>query len=71
MECENCKAYGKDNLGFKGCLVRNSMLDLPNGKVGCKKHGDTIDRMIDSVKKYEPREPYYKWINMETTENKE
>lgn len=51
MECKNCVAYGIDNLGFHGCLVRNSMLDFPSGKVGCYKREKTIMEQIKKIKK--------------------
>lgn len=61
MICKECKAYGTDNLGFCGCLIRNSMLDFPSGKVGCYKRESTILKAIEEVKKNEPRAKYYKW----------
>ncbi len=61
MECKNCMAYGIDNLGFRGCLIKNSMLNLPSGKVGCYKRKATILRRIEDVKKDEPRAKHYKW----------
>lgn len=61
MVCKECKAYGIDNLGFRGCLIKNSMLDLPNGKVGCYMHKQTISKTIEKVKREEPRAKYYKW----------
>lgn len=63
MECKKCKAYGIDSLGFSGCLVRNSMLDLPNNKVGCRRKINTIENQIKDVKKNEPKAKYYQWLN--------
>lgn len=61
LECKKCDAYGIDNLGFMGCLIRNSMLDFPSGKVGCYKRKTTILKQIEKVKGDEPRAKYYKW----------
>ena len=61
MVCKECKAYGIDNLGFSGCLIRNSMLDFPSGNVGCYKREQTILKAIEKVKENEPRAQYYKW----------
>lgn len=61
MECKKCAAYGVDNLGFSGCLIRNSMLDFPSGKVGCYKRKTTILKRIEKVKRDEPRARDYKW----------
>ncbi len=61
MECKRCDAYGIDNLGFRGCLIKNSMLDFPSGKVGCYKRKTTILKHIEKVIREEPRAEYYKW----------
>lgn len=61
MECKKCKAYGIDSLGFRGCLIRNSMLDFSSGKVGCYKREQTILNKIEEVKQSEPRAKYYTW----------
>lgn len=61
MVCKECKSYGIDNLGFRGCLIKNSMLDFPSGKVGCYKREQTILKAIEKVKQTEPRAKYYKW----------
>ena len=63
MKCKECKAYGVDDLGFRGCLVRHTMEDLPNGSVGCRRHKNTIIKEISAVKKDRPSARYYRWIN--------
>ena len=63
MICKECKAYGIDNLGFYGCLIRNEMKDFSNGKVGCYKREATILEMIEKVKQNEPRAKHYQWIS--------
>ena len=61
MKCEECKAWGIDNLGYHGCLIRNEIKDLPSGKFGCYKRETTISRMIEEVKQNESRADRYKW----------
>lgn len=34
MKCSKCPAWGIDNLGFRGCLIRNSIL----GDIYCNYH---------------------------------
>ena len=62
MECKKCKAYGIDDIGFYGCLVRHTMEDLPNEKVGCRRQKKTILREIEETKEG-PKSKYYKWVN--------
>lgn len=61
MECKKCVAYGIDNIGFHGCLVRNSILDFPSGKAGCYKREKTIQKQIKKIKRYESIAKHYKW----------
>ena len=61
MECKKCVAYGIDNLGFNGCLIRNSIHIFPSDKVGCYKRKTTILKRIEEVKRDEPRAKKYKW----------
>ena len=61
MTCKECKAYGIDDIGFHGCLIRNSMRDFKSGKVGCYKRESTILNAIKEVKQNEPRAKYYMW----------
>lgn len=61
MYCKNCPAYGIDNLGFHGCLIKHTMLTFPSGKSGCKYQYKNILKNIEYVKEKEPRNKHYKW----------
>lgn len=61
MECKKCAAYGIDNFGFRGCLIRNNMLDFLSGKIGCHKRKTTILKRIEEIKGDELKAKEYKW----------
>ena len=65
MKCSNCPAWGSDNLGFRGCLIRNSILGDGYHNYHCNKHKKTILKIIEDVKRNEPRSKFYKWLHEE------
>jgi hypothetical protein len=64
MRCKECKAYGIDDLNFRGCLVRHSMISFPSGRVGCNRKDQTILEEIEVIKKEKSNAKNYKWINL-------
>lgn len=42
MKCSKCPAWGIDNLGFRGCLIRNSIL----GDMYCNYHCNMYKKTI-------------------------
>lgn len=63
MKYSKCPAWGIDNLGFHGCLIKNSILGDNYRSYHCDMHEKTILKDIDDVKYNEPRNKYYKWIH--------
>ena len=63
MKCSKCPAWGIDNLGFHGCLIRNSILGDVYSNYHCNKKEETILKNIEEVKQNEPRNKFYKWIH--------
>lgn len=63
MKCSKCPAWGIDNLGFHGCLIRNSIIGDVYRNYHCNKHQITILKDIEYVKQNEPRNKFYKWIH--------
>ena len=63
MKCMHCKAFGVDDLGFRGCLVEHTMEDLPCGLDGCHRKKETIVKEIAEVKANNPRAKDYRWIH--------
>lgn len=68
MKCKTCKAFGIDNLGFHGCLIRHTMEDLPDGTDGCKRREKTIIKEIATVKAENPCAARYRWLNQQECE---
>lgn len=65
MKCSKCPAWGIDNLGFRGCLIRNSILGDIYCNYHCNNHKKTILEDIKNVKQNEPRNKFYKWLHEE------
>jgi hypothetical protein len=65
MKCSKCPAWGIDNLGFRGCLIKNSILGDMHCNYHCKMHKKTILKNIKDVKQNEPRNKFYKWLHDE------
>lgn len=65
MKCSKCSAWGIDNLGFRGCLIRNSILGDIYCNYHCNRHKKTILEDIKNVKQNEPRNKFYKWLHKE------
>ena len=65
MKCSKCPAWGIDNLGFRGCLIRNSILGDIYCNYYCNRHKKTILEDIKNVKQNEPRNKFYKWLHEE------
>lgn len=65
MKCSKCPAWGIDNLGFRGCLIKNSILGDMYCNYHCKMHKKTIKKNIKDVKQNEPRNKFYKWLHDE------
>lgn len=63
MKCSKCPAWGIDNLGFRGCLIRNSILGDIYCNYHCNMHNKTILEDIKNVKQNEPRNKFYKWLH--------
>ena len=63
MKCSKCQAWGIDNLGFHGCLIRNSIIGDDYCNYHCNKRQTTILKAIEYVKRNEPRNKFYKWIH--------
>lgn len=61
MKCSKCPAWGIDHLGFRGCLINNSILGGDGVEYHCNKHEKTILKAIEDVKQNEPRSKWYKW----------
>lgn len=62
MKCSKCPAWGIDNLGFRGCLIKNSILGDMYRNYHCKMHKETILKNIKDIKQNEPRNKFYKWL---------
>lgn len=65
MKCSKCPALGIDNLGFRGCLIRNSILGDMYCNYHCNMYKKTILKNIKDVKQNEPRNKFYKWLHDE------
>lgn len=63
MKCSKCPAWGIDNLGFRGCLIRNSILGDTYCNYHCNRHNKTILEDIKNVKQNEPRNKFYRWLH--------
>lgn len=63
MKCSKCPAWGIDNLGFRGCLIRNSILGDIYCNYHCNMHNKIILEDIKNVKQNEPRNKFYKWLH--------
>lgn len=63
MKCSKCPALGIDNLGFRGCLIRNSILGDIYCNYHCNMHNKTILEDIKNVKQNESRNKFYKWLH--------
>lgn len=61
MKCLKCPAWGIDNLGFHGCLIKNSILGDERSDYHCNKQEKTILKAIEDIKNNEPRAKHYKW----------
>ena len=61
MKCLECPAWGIDNLGFHGCLIKNTILGESREHYHCNKRKNTILKAIEDVKQNEPRSKLYKW----------
>ena len=68
MQCKNCKAYGVDHLGFRGCLIGHVIQDLRGGGEGCKRCPITINKEIVEVITTDPRAKEYEWVNQKKGE---
>lgn len=66
-KCNECIAYGIDDLSFSGCLIRNTMITMKDGKNGCYKYPSTIAKEVSKVKNTEPRSIHYKFLNEPVT----
>lgn len=62
MLCKNCKAFGVDHLGFRGCLIGHTIHDLRDGE-GCKRCPITINKEIVDVMTADPQAKEYRWVN--------
>ena len=69
MKCKDCPAYGIDNIGFYGCLIRHTMQGRTNNSF-CKLNIETIRKRIEITKRTESRANHYKWVNEQVGEHK-
>ena len=49
MKCSKCPAWGIDNLGFHGCLIRNFIIGDVYRNYHCNKHQITILKAIEYI----------------------
>lgn len=66
MECIKCMAFGVDEFGFPGCLVKNPITGTSNNTMGCENTNIIIADQIKEVKKDKLKAEKCIWFNDKT-----